>query len=317
MKKTFVFVTSLIFLLTQPVFSQSVGTTSFEFLKSQYSARGAAMAGNLVAVSGDINAMFYNPAALSPIDRKEWVASYVDHLLDFQGGHLAYLTPFKSLGNLGLGLVYFNYGDFDETNEFGEQTGRKFSASEFAFAMSLSNVLGDNFDYGVNIKFIYSSLDTYNSSGLAVDAGIIYTVPKIQDLVIGFSVSNLGFTLSKYTQADQTFPLLMRFGIAKRLAHLPLLIMGSLNDLTLDTGDTWDIFRRFAIGGEFDVSEVIKLRLGYDNDINQNVKPVGGRGFGGLSAGLGINWNKFRLDYAYSAFGDVGSQNRITISGHF
>ena len=112
-------------------------------------------------------------------------------------------------------------------------------------------------------------------------------------------------------------PLYLRFGFAKRLAHLPLLFTGSLNDLTMETGDFWDRIRRFSLGGEFDVSEIIKLRLGYDNDVNQSVKPLGGRNFGGITAGLGILWNKFRLDYAYSAYGDLGSQNRLAITGYF
>jgi hypothetical protein len=308
--------TILIPSLSLPVFSQSVGTTIFEFLKTPYSARGAAMANNLVAIKGDVDAMFYNPAALSDVENNRWTINYVNHLLDLQGGQLAYVRNSK-IGNIGVGLVYFNYGDFQETNQFGEQTGRDFSASEFAFAASLSNTLGEGFDYGVNLKYIYSSLDIYNASGLAFDGGIIYTSAKFTDLQIGLSISNVGFILNNYAETREKMPLYLRLGFSKRLEHLPLLFSASLNDMTLNTGETIDILKRFSIGGEFDISQVIKLRVGYDNGINQNVKSSGGRSFGGISAGLGINWNDFRLDYAFSNYGDLGSQNRLGITGGF
>lgn len=302
--------------LSFPLLSQSVGTTIFEFLKTPYSARGAAMANNLVAIKGDVDAMFYNPAALSGIKGNRWTINYVNHLLDLQGGQLAYTRDSK-FGNIGFGLVYFNYGDFQETNQFGEQTGRNFSASEFALAASLSNALGEGFDYGINLKYIYSSLDTYNASGLAFDGGIIYTSNRFSDLQVGLSISNAGFILNNYADSKEKMPLYLRLGFSKRLEHLPLLFSASLNDMTLNTGETIDILKRFSLGGEFDISQVIKLRVGYDNGINQSVKSLGGRSIGGISAGLGINWNNFRLDYAFSNYGDLGSQNRLGISGNF
>lgn len=301
---------------TLPAWGQSVGTTIFEFLKTPYSARGAAMANNLVAIKGDVDAMFYNPAALSGIPGARWTINYVDHLLDLQGGQLAYNRR-MNFGNVGMGLVYFNYGDFSETNEFGEKTGRDFSASEFALAASLSNSLGEGFDYGINLKFVYSSLDNVNASGLALDGGIIYTFHSISDLQVGISFSNLGFILNDYTESKSKMPTFLRLGFSKRLEHLPLLFTASLNDMTLNTGETIDIVKRFGIGGEFDISEVVKFRLGYDNGLNRSVKSLGGRNFGGISAGLGINWKTFRLDYAYSNFGDLGSQNRLGVTGSF
>lgn len=317
MKHLYILILITFLLSHYSLFGQSVGTTSFEFLKMQYSARGAAMGSNLIAVKGDVNAIFYNPASLASINDRQYTINYVDHLLDFQGGQLAYTHPTQKFGRLSAGLIYFSYGDFEETNEFGERTGRSFSASEFAFAVSIANMLGEGFDYGINMKYIYSSLESFNASAVAFDGGLIYTISQLEDLQLALTVSNLGFTIDHYTSFEEKMPLFLRFGFAKRLAHLPLLFTGSLNDLSLDTGDFLDRIRRFSIGGEFDISEIIKLRLGYNNEVNHDVKPLGGRNFAGLNAGLGILWKKFRFDYAYSAFGDLGSQNRLGVSGYF
>ncbi len=123
--------------------------------------------------------------------------------------------------------------------------------------------------------------------------------------------------MDRYTTADEKLPLLLRIGFAKRLAHLPLTISGAFNDITVTTEESWSFLKRFSIGGEFDVSQSIRLRLGYDNDVNRSVKPLGTNSFGGIAAGLGILWKRFRIDYAYSSYGELGSQNRLGISGSF
>ena len=299
------------------VIAQSAGTTSFEFLRAQYSPRGAAMGGNLMAISDDIQAILYNPAALSGNGSRIWDINFVDHLIDFKAGQLSYAQPIRKLGNFYSSLIYFSYGQFDETDEFGDMTGRTFGASEFALSFGISNALGKGFDYGVGFKYLYSSLENYNASAIALDAGLMYQVQWIDDLSLGISLLNLGGTIDNYTSQNEKLPLILQFGFSKRLAHLPLLLTGSFQDLATGSDDIVDYLKRFAIGGEFDINEIIKFRLGYQNQINQAVKPIGRTILSGFSLGLGVNWRDFRFDYAYTNFGDLGSQNRLGISGTF
>ena len=307
----------IVFFFIGTLQSQSAGTTSFEFLKSQYSPRGAAMGGNLMAVSGDIQALLYNPATLASNTNRLWDINYIDHLIDFKAGQLSYAQPMKTIGNFYTTLFYFNYGEFNETDEFGDQTGRTFNAAEFALSAGMSNHLGEGFDYGLGIKYLYSSLESYNASAIALDAGLMYTVPLVEDLTLGLSLLNFGMTLDNYTSHQERLPLVLQFGFSKRLAHLPLLLTGSFQDMAISGDKVTDYLKRFAIGGEFDISEIIKFRLGYQNQINQDVKPIGRTVLSGFSLGLGINWRQFRFGYSYSNFGDLGSQNRLGISGSF
>jgi hypothetical protein len=297
------------------VFGQSAGTTSFEFLRNQYSPRGAAMGGNLMAVKNDIQAALYNPASLSGNTEKLWSINYNDHLLDFQGGYLAYAQPFSTLGNVSANLIYFNYGSFDETDIFGDATGQTFTASEFAIALGLSNTLGSGFDYGIGMKYFYSAIYDYNASGIAMDAGLMYTAPGVDNLQFGVSLLNLGVPIDDYTTRKEKLPVYLQLGFSKQLEHLPLLFTGSFIDVAGSDEEWLDRLKKFAIGGEFDVTDMIKFRLGYQNDVNRSVKPLGRNVISGFSVGLGILWNQFRLDYAYSNYGDLGSQNRIGVSG--
>lgn len=273
------------------------------------------MGGNLMAVTGDIQAILYNPASLAGNTNRLWDINYVDHLIDFKAGQLSYSQPMKKIGNFYTTLLYFNYGEFNETDEFGDQTGQTFSAAEFALSAGMSNHLGEGFDYGLGIKYLYSSLESYNASAIALDAGLMYTVPGTKDLTLGLSLLNLGMTLDNYTSHQERLPVVLQFGFSKRLAHLPLLLSGSLQDMAVSGDKVTDYLKRFAIGGEFDISEIIKFRLGYQNQINQDVKPIGRTVLSGFSLGLGINWRQFRFGYSYSNFGDLGSQNRLGISG--
>lgn len=297
------------------VYPQSAGTTSFEFIRSQYSPRGAAMGGNMMAIQSDVQATLYNPAALSGNTSRLWGIHFTDHLLDFKAGYLTYAQPYRNWGNFYGNLIYFNYGSFNETDEFGEKTGRTFGASEFALSAGYSHTLGLGFDYGLAIKYLYSSLDNYTASAFAFDAGIIYSVRGMKDFTIGVSLANLGTTLDNYTSKKEKLPFVFQIGGAKKLEHLPLLFTVGFQDIAISEDHLTDFLKKFGIGGEFDISDIIKLRLGYQNQINQDVKPIGRRVFSGFSMGLGIYWRLFNFDYAYSNFGDLGSQNRLGISG--
>ncbi len=317
MKYIISFLIISVWFMQLPLLAQNAGKTGFEFLRNQYSPRGAAMAGNLYAVKNDLHAIFYNPAALSGSTQHQWTVNYVDHLLDFQGGFLGYAQPVSRVGVVNASLIYFNYGEFQETDEFGTETGRSFGASEFAFSLGISNTLGSGFDYGLSLRYIYSSLDTYNASAISLDAGLIYTPGFIQDLTLGISLLNLGTTLDNYSSVKEKLPVILNIGFAKRLAHLPLLLTGSLVDVAATDDSFTDRMKRFSLGGEFDISQMLKFRLGYENEVNRSVKPLGKTVLGGFSLGLGIHWRQFRLDYAYTNYGDLGNQNRIGITGHF
>jgi hypothetical protein len=139
----------------------------------------------------------------------------------------------------------------------------------------------------------------------------------MKDLTLGFSMLNFGTTLDNYTSQKEKLPLILQVGFAKKLEHLPLLLTGSFQDLALGSDDVVDYLKRFALGGEFDISEIIKFRLGYQNQVSQAVKPIGRTILSGFSLGLGVLWQDFRFDYAYTNYGDLGSQNRLGISGAF
>lgn len=305
MTKTLLF--SLLF-VTLNIYAQE----TFNFLRLDNSPRAAALAGSFVANNDDPNVIFYNPAGIGSLKEEPISFSYLFHLLDINSASVTYSREFKGIGRFAAGIQYINYGTFTEANEFGTKTG-EFGAGEFAATIGYSNELAENFYYGANIKFIYSGIADRSSTGIAADIGLLYSIPE-ERWNFGFSVLNLGSQLTQYYSTTEDLPLDLRFGISKTLAHLPFTFFASINKLADDYDSFGERFEQFAFGGEFKISKVIKLRLGYDNEKRREYKIGGTAGIAGFNLGLGIYVSNYNFDYSFSSMGQIGALHRIGLS---
>ncbi|RMD87394.1 MAG: hypothetical protein D6813_13620 [Calditrichaeota bacterium] len=298
----------LIVLFLFPSLLFSGNPTGFNFLRTLVGARPSAMGGAFVAVPADIYDTIYNPAGLAAINTRQGTITYLNHLLDFQSGYAAYVHPLKQ-GTLGIGILFFDFGQFEGKDERNNDTG-EFGANSLAFSLSYSTSLIKNVYVGGSGKFIRFQIDDFNSTALALDLGLLVSFPD-KLLNIGAGVFNLGKTTSAFIDTKDDLPLNIQVGLSKRLEHLPLLVSGSLVKFTDDDGVD------FRLGGEFTLTEELFLRLGYNSlGRDQKVNTDKDR-LAGVSIGLGFKVNKFNLDYSFSSFGEVGSLNRLTFSGRF
>jgi len=291
------------------VFTATAGTpatTGFQFIKSQVGARPAAMAGAFAAVPGDLNDLYYNPAGLAVIQSRSGSFTYLKHLLDFNSGFIGYVEPGLGPGVLAAGLYYMDYGSFKKADQDGTDLG-EFGASSLVFTTAYGLQPLNHLYTGASLKYIRASIDNYASDALAVDGGLIYHLPG-QQLTLAASFANLGRSMTSFINYREKLPFLMRFGVAKHLAHLPLL--WSFNIYRYSDED-W----HGALGGEFTLSEHVFLRLGYDNSGKDLKVNLSGDRFAGAAIGLGLVWKKYRFDYAWSSMGELGSLNRFSLSG--
>jgi len=292
------------------------GISGFEFLRTDFSPRSSAMAGAFLALRGDVNGVLQNPAVLAYTEERQFCFNYNNYLLDINGGQAAYTQRWTGHGQVSATILYFNYGAFNETDEFATPTGRTFSANDFAFAVSYSDFLENQFSYGVSLKYVHSKIDSYTASAFGLDLGIIYEAPFSKDLYFGIALLNIGRAVSAYVDTKENLPSSLKFGFSKKLAHLPLVYNVSFNDLNVEENSVLDRLAKFSLGGEFTLSQVLRLRLGYDNAQHQDLETPGAK-FSGVSLGFGLFWRTYRFDYAFSSFGDLGTAHRIGIQGSF
>ena len=285
---------------------------TYAFLKAETGARAAALAGSFVSVTNDPNGIFYNPASLFTVEGKRGSFGFFKHLLDINGGNLSYTQEIEDVGRFGAGIIYLNYGDFAETDESGNELG-SFGAADLAALVGYSARIEENLFWGVNLKFVYSSIAGYHSTGAAIDAGILFTIPE-QRVTLGVSVRNLGMQLNSYLETRESMPVELTAGGSIVPKGLPLLLNVNFHFRDEEVDSFGDRFRGFTIGGEFTLSRVVQLRFGYDNALRKDLKLGTTPGLAGFASGLGINVQGFTVDYAITLLGSIGNLHRVSLS---
>jgi hypothetical protein len=332
------FLTAAILVLTAytRVSSQTGGNNAYEFLNLSNSARIAAMGGNFLAVNdNDITLTQANPSLINPSMNNSLSLGFVDYYSDINYGFVMYGHEFRKAGSFIGSLQYISYGDFNLTNDQGEQQGN-FNAGEYAFNVGWGRTLDTVFRIGANAKMILSNLESYNSIGVAVDVAGSY-VPN-DKTCFSLLFRNIGRQITTYSSNGvEPLPFEIQLGVSRKLEHLPFRFSLLLNhlerwDLTYDdpielqalTGESSTrsgigefadkALRHVVIGGEFMPAKFLSLRLGYNYQRRQEMTIASRTGMVGFSWGLGLRVSKFGINYSRSRNHLSGSPNYITIT---
>jgi hypothetical protein len=310
-KFLFLLAFTLLFVSTHSTFSLS--SPAFQFLTYNSSARASALAGCFVSMTGDENAVFYNPASIYTVNDKPFTATFFKHVLDINSGLASYSFRYKDLGKFAVSASYTNYGSFDYADNQGNRNGSTFSANDLSFGASYSNKIDTNLYYGATLNFIYETIDKFASSAIGFDVGLIYMIPE-KRTNIGISILHAGMQLSKFQTTSDRLPLDIRLGVNNRLQGLPLLVNFSFHHLADQTDNFFQKFLNFSLGGELYVGNYIMVRLGFDNQIRRLVTPDNNKGFSGFSAGIGIKTKDINIDYSMGQLGIAALLHRFSLN---
>ncbi len=332
---------SFCFLLTIEASAQPGGKI-FQFLEVANSARVAALGGKAVAGSDDdLNLTFHNPSLLSSSVHNNLVLNYVDYFAGINYGYASYSRSYKNLGNFAAGIHYLNYGKFIGADEIGTITS-EFRAADYALNLIYSRQLDSLFTFGVNLKPVYSNLESYSSFAVALDAGITYR-NKEKLITASLVLRNIGTQITKYYPNGEREPLPFEIllGLSLKLKHAPLrfYIVGEHlekwdltyktdkdkeNEIDPFTGEEIKedklnefidkFMRHIIIGTELNITDNFMLRFGYNYRRRQEMKIDTKIGTVGFSWGAGIKIYKFHISYARATFHQAGAPNHFSIS---
>jgi hypothetical protein len=311
--KKAVFAAAVLLCLATTGYGGDNGT--FDFLRTDISARASALGGSFITMADDPNLIFYNPAGLGTLNGRKVSFGYFKHLLDINSGYASFGTEIQGLGFIGGGVQYTNYGEFQEMDVNKQQTGT-FGASDLAFSVGYGNKLQDNLFYGAAVKFIYSNIAGYSSTGAAVDFGVHYiAVPN--RMILGASVSNLGTQFDPYIATREDLPLDVKVGVRLMPEHLPAMLLLDFHRLNESQDHFFNRLNAFSVGVEFSTSENFQLRFGYNNQQRQDFKVLSSSGLAGISLGAGLLFAPYTFDYAFNSMGSIGSLHRVSIGVAF
>lgn len=342
-RRIFLFFLLLLNLLPFFSWSQSGGRAIYEFLQLSPSARVTALGGRYISVRDSANADVVlaqmNPAILSIHSTK---TISINQSFYLGGSRFSTLSGAVHLPKENItvhaGLQYLSYGKFQGADEFGNKTA-EFSASDMAFIAGASKKLFDRLSIGLNLKFIFSQLETYNSSGLGLDLGALYIL-KPERQYLGLSLRHMGIQWEPYYETREPLPFNIEFGYTQRLEYVPIQFSITAHDLQrwslrYDNPDAEvSIFgepvnapsavgrfidnaaRHLVFGAEVLIGKYapLRLRLGYHHQRHQELKDQNYRGLSGFSGGVGIKISRLSFDYGLANYHLAGSMNSIGLT---
>jgi len=283
----------------------------FSFLRYNQTARVAAMGGAGTSLIDEPGSLFMNPAAIATLKERTVTATFLKHVLDINSGLVGYVDHYDGVGTVGIGLIGTTFGSFERSSVSGDRLGT-FGAADVGIGVTYANEIDSMFTYGVTLKFLSSTLDDMQSTGIAIDAGLLYRLRDNRSN-IGLSIMHVGTQLSTYDGTRDRLPVDVRLGINHRLRGLPLLMNVSLNHLADDVDSFTKRFLSFSVGGELYLGKVLRLRAGYDNG-SRNLSGVNvATQLSGLSFGAGIVTSAVSIDYAMSSLGSAATVHRASV----
>jgi hypothetical protein len=272
-----------------------------EFLNDTQGPRPLGMGTAFTAVSDDIDAFFWNPAGIASYRSNQVGLNHSPLPLDGALSQILYSQPLFALGNVGLGVSNaasgpvgrVASGSLISNNSFVENGS--FQDRETAYALAYARRIGTAWNVGGLFKSVEHVIDGQSVQGYGADVGVL--VKPFSNWRFGVVGRNLLQPRYTFTTETETFPRLVKVGGAVTFLDNRVLVAA---DAAKTVGQAQN--PRLALGIEGEAIPNLFLRAGYRDN--------------GPSAGMGIRWSRYQLDYA-ADFQDIGFVNHLGLKAFF
>ncbi|OGS27286.1 MAG: hypothetical protein A2297_00365 [Elusimicrobia bacterium RIFOXYB2_FULL_48_7] len=282
----------MVFFSLPDLYAGNPGTAGLQFLQIAPGARPTGMGEAFCAISDDSNAIFWNPAGLSQIQKKEVSFLYNQWIENIQLSYLTLVIPFES-NVIGISVEYLSIGDIQGRDEYGNTTN-VFSPYDLSAGISFSKPVSSNMLLGAAFKAITEANDNVQSSGFAVDLSALYFCGIKKNIALGLNIQNLG---PEMTYAHETVPLPLNIKIGASYKPNDTLA------LAYDINQPNDAGTKMNMGAELLSLKPLIIRAGYGI----------GYDLPASYAGIGLVLNNLKLDYGFRTTGS----HQISLSASF
>ncbi|MBN8586138.1 MAG: hypothetical protein J0M37_13690 [Ignavibacteria bacterium] len=255
-----------------------VNFAQFELL--DVGAKPIALGGAFTSLANNSNAVYYNPAGLSQMPFREVSIFYSPApfgLKELANGSVNFVEPTK-FGAFGLSAKTYGFELY----------------KEITVTASYSNNYKKKIYYGANVNFYNLKIQNYGSaSTFGVDiGGLAYLTDFLR---WGFAAFNLN--RPKIGTQDDKLPQVYRTGISVQ----PRNELNFMLDVEKDTRYTTSV----KAGIEYSLYDMIDLRAGIGTEPTK------------FSAGVGLYYSIFEIDYGFYNHQDLGLTHQGTITVNF
>jgi hypothetical protein len=302
-----------------------------EFLKIGAGARALGLGGGFTALADDASASYWNPAGLLFLEKSELLLMHSEHLGSLANyDYAAFAQPLDRgtrRSALGVAIVRFAVDDIQVTKDgYIDQNGngqyddgepldpgsfRLDSDTEYAIFLNYATAFRPTWYVGGTAKLIRQDLVGTTSFGIGLDLGILYLPSPA--LTLGVQLSDITTTqISWDTGRRETVAPSIKIGSAYTRSVAPLsglLTVSADVGLSFDGREEASQFSGGGIGGDFLggveywIRRTLALRVGTQS--------------GDFTAGAGIRYRGFGVDYAFVPNEELNDTHRVSGSVQF
>jgi len=272
----------------------TMGMTSLQF---GIDARGTGMGGTGTGMRGGIRGMGYNPASLSYLREAGITFTHNEWL---QNTRYEYIGWGKRLGKgiVGIGAKGVYIGKLERRTGPTPEPEGYFSAYNLETSINFAYPLFEKLSIGLGIGSIMEGIDVYYGFGLTLNGGLVYET-FIPGLSVGLSGVNIGPKFKLNTKKCKPKSQL-RAGISYLpFKKGPLLAIDIVKDLYGALN--------FHTGVEYQIGS-FSIRGGYIWERDKSLH---------FSLGMGMETERWGIDYALLPYPDLGIAHRISLSYNF
>ncbi len=307
-----------------------------EFMSTGVGARALGMGGTFVAISEDVTAGYWNPAALARIEYPQLAGMYAERFASIVNYNYAAISlPMRKTSGISLSLIrlavddipnttqaLLDYGldGIPNTGDFGEGNGKideseaidpnkvfYFSSAEYAAYFSYGTQRNEKFYYGGNIKVVHKGIGENSAWGMGFDiAGLWQPVPNLN---LGFNLQDITTTLLVWdTGRQEAITPTAKLGAAYfwKSKYIAGQIIPAFDvDLRFENrrysaqSHLGPASFDFHLGAEYRFMQLLAMRIGWD--------------IGHFAAGIGFKLPRLNVDYAFLSHQYLGDTHRISV----
>lgn len=301
------------------------GGKSMQFLNIPVSARAAALGGeNISIVEDDYTLASQNPALLACVSDKNISLNYMNYIKGVNIANAGYSSFINDRLGWAVSATYMDYGKMTKADVAGIKAGT-FGAKDMSFNATFAYEFNDYWSGGVAGKVIYSHYDSFSSFGMGIDLGLNY-YNESNDFSLSLTARNMGGQIVSFNGKREAMPFNLLLGFSKRLAHAPLRVSVTMQDLT-----NWEtsaasqadgkkekgltkLLNHFVIGLDFLPTKNVYVALGYNLKRANEMKINGSGHMAGFSAGAGVSIRSFKVGASYARYHVAGSSLLVNLA---
>ena len=297
------------------------GTTGLQFLKLGPDARSNALAGSVVGEINDGAAAFWNPAGLVEMDTQK-IHIQTGNTQYFAGvsmNHAAVIFQPVSYRSFGFSLMNMRSPEMVVTTEFMPKgTGQSYLVNDLMLAFTYSQVLTDNFRFGVGLKYANENIAGIVSQAGLFDFGFQYKI-GIRDLMFGVAISNFGFNVNPQGEISlvnlRSTDIVDEFEEVSVPASFKMGFSGTAFEkgihhikANLQLNHPTDNQESVSMGLEYSRNKLLFVRGGYALGQDGNYPTFG------IGLDLPRRFGELGFDYAFIAKNNLGFSQQFTLS---